>query len=105
MCHEPSLCFQLQEAFRSRQRIQTRRNEILWEKNNYNAKYTAWGSWKSPSNPYLKYTWKGYCDEVDRNLRKVYSRQLEKSPPSLDLAPYLYCRDREALKEIRDSEE
>lgn len=31
--------------------------EILWEKNNYNAKYTAWGSWKSPSMPYLKYTW------------------------------------------------
>ena len=53
----------------------------------------------------LGVTWKGYCDEVDRNLRKVYSRQLEKSPPSLDLAPYLYCRDREALKEIRDSEE
>ena len=33
------------------------RNEILWEKNNYNCKYTAWGSWKSPSNPYMKYTW------------------------------------------------
>jgi DNA modification methylase len=31
--------------------------EIIWEKNNYNCKYTAWGSWKSPSNPYLKYTW------------------------------------------------
>lgn len=31
--------------------------EILWEKHNYNCKYTAWGSWKSPSNPYLKYTW------------------------------------------------
>ena len=31
--------------------------EILWEKNNYNAKYTAWGSWKSPSSPYIKYTW------------------------------------------------
>ncbi|ACB85685.1 DNA-methyltransferase [Natranaerobius thermophilus] len=31
--------------------------EILWEKNNYNCKYTAWGSWKSPSNPYMKYTW------------------------------------------------
>ena len=31
--------------------------EILWEKNNYNCKYTAWGSWKSPSSPYLKYTW------------------------------------------------
>ena len=31
--------------------------EILWEKNTYNAKYTSWGSWKSPSSPYLKYTW------------------------------------------------
>jgi DNA modification methylase len=33
------------------------RNEIVWDKNNYNAKYTAWGSWNSPSCPYLKYTW------------------------------------------------
>lgn len=33
------------------------RAEIIWDKHNYNAKYTAWGSWKSPSNPYLKYTW------------------------------------------------
>ena len=33
------------------------KGEVLWEKNNYNCKYTAWGSWKSPSNPYLKYTW------------------------------------------------
>ena len=33
------------------------KGEILWEKNNYNCKYTAWGSWKSPSNPYFKYTW------------------------------------------------
>ena len=33
------------------------RGEILWEKNNYNCKYTAWGSWKSPGNPYLKYSW------------------------------------------------
>jgi len=31
--------------------------EILWEKHNYNAKFTAWGSWRSPSMPYLKYTW------------------------------------------------
>lgn len=31
--------------------------EILWEKHNYNCKYTAWGSWKRPSMPYLKYTW------------------------------------------------
>ena len=48
-------------------------------------------------------TWKGYCTEVDKNLRLVYRNTLEKSPPSLDLAPYLYCRDREALKEIRES--
>jgi DNA modification methylase len=33
------------------------KGEIIWEKNNYNCKYTAWGSWKSPSNPYFKYTW------------------------------------------------
>jgi DNA modification methylase len=33
------------------------KGEILLGKNNYNCKYTAWGSWKSPSNPYLKYTW------------------------------------------------
>jgi len=33
------------------------KGEIIWEKNNYNCKYTAWGSWKSPSGPYLKYTW------------------------------------------------
>ena len=33
------------------------KGEILWEKNNYNCKYTAWGSWKSPASPYLKYSW------------------------------------------------
>jgi site-specific DNA-methyltransferase (adenine-specific) len=33
------------------------KSEIIWEKHNYNCKYTAWGSWKSPSMPYLKYTW------------------------------------------------
>jgi DNA modification methylase len=31
--------------------------EILWEKHNYNCGYATWGSWKSPSSPYLKYTW------------------------------------------------
>ncbi|MEM0155144.1 MAG: hypothetical protein QW597_00885 [Thermoplasmataceae archaeon] len=54
---------------------------------------------------HLGVTWKDYCDVVDRNLRNVYSQKLGKSPPSLDLAPYLYCRDREALKEIRESSE
>lgn len=33
------------------------KGEIIWEKNNYNCKYSAWGSWKSPASPYLKYTW------------------------------------------------
>jgi hypothetical protein len=51
----------------------------------------------------LGVTWKGYCKEVDKNLRKVYANTLKKSPISLDLAPYLYCRDREALNEIRKS--
>ncbi len=50
-------------------------------------------------------TWKGYCDEVDKNLRNVYKHTLGKSPVALDLAPYLYCRDKEALKEIRESRE
>lgn len=43
--------------------------EILWEKHNYNCKYTAWGSWKSPSMPYLKYTWEFvevFCKESHR---------------------------------------
>ena len=53
----------------------------------------------------LGVTWQDYCREVDKNLRQVYRRTLEKSPPSLDLAPYLYCRDREALGEIRKSEQ
>jgi len=33
------------------------RGEIIWDKHNWNCKYTAWGSWQSPSSPYLKYTW------------------------------------------------
>jgi site-specific DNA-methyltransferase (adenine-specific) len=45
--------------------------EILWEKNNYNAKYTAWGSWRSPSMPYLKYTWEFievFCKDSHRKV-------------------------------------
>lgn len=33
------------------------KGEIIWNKNNYNCPYTCWGSWKSPSSPYLKYQW------------------------------------------------
>jgi len=43
--------------------------EILWEKNNYNCAYTTWGSWKSPSQPYLKYTWE-YVEYFYKNSPK-----------------------------------
>lgn len=32
------------------------RNEIIWNKNNF-AKLSAWGSWKSPSSPYINDPW------------------------------------------------
>ena len=44
--------------------------EILWEKNHYNCKYTAWGSWKSPSSPYIKYTWEFLEVFCKGNLKK-----------------------------------
>lgn len=47
------------------------KGEILWEKNNYNCKYTAWGSWKSPSNPYMKYTWEFVELFCKGSLKKV----------------------------------
>jgi DNA modification methylase len=45
------------------------KGEVLWEKHNYSCKYTAWGSWKSPSMPYLKYTWEFievFCKDTHR---------------------------------------
>lgn len=50
------------------------RAELLWEKNNYNAKYTAWGSWKSPSMPYIKYTWE-YIEVFDKESHKKAGRK------------------------------
>jgi site-specific DNA-methyltransferase (adenine-specific) len=50
------------------------RAELLWEKNNYNAKYTAWGSWKSPSMPYIKYTWE-YIEVFDKESHKKAGRR------------------------------
>lgn len=47
------------------------KGEILWEKNNYNCKYTAWGSWRSPSNPYLKYTWEFLEVFCKGSLKKI----------------------------------
>lgn len=51
------------------------KGEILWEKNNYNCKYTAWGSWKSPSNPYLKYTWEFIEVFCKGDLKKVGNKE------------------------------
>ncbi len=48
--------------------------EFLWEKNNYNAKYTAWGSWKSPSMPYIKYTWE-YIEVFDKETHRKAGRR------------------------------
>lgn len=62
------------------------KGEILWEKNNYNCKYTAWGSWKSPSSPYLKYTWEFleiFCKgslkhSGDKNKADISSEEFKK---------------------------
>lgn len=48
--------------------------ELLWEKNNYNAKYTAWGSWQSPSMPYVKYTWE-FIEVFDKGTHKKQGRR------------------------------
>lgn len=50
-------------------------------------------------------SWERYCEEVDKNLRNTYKLKVERSPESLDLTPYIYSRDSEALKEIRQSGE
>ncbi|GIW66904.1 MAG: hypothetical protein KatS3mg095_0802 [Candidatus Parcubacteria bacterium] len=50
------------------------KGEIIWDKHNYNCKYTAWGSWKSPSNPYLKYTWE-FLEVFCKGSLKHYGNQ------------------------------
>ncbi len=52
------------------------KGEILWEKNNYNCKYTSWGSWKSPSSPYLKYTWEFIEIFCKGNLKKQDKKKI-----------------------------
>ena len=47
------------------------KGEILWEKNNYNCKMCSYGSWKSPSSPYLKYTWEFIEVYCKGDLKKV----------------------------------
>ena len=62
------------------------KGEIIWEKNNYNCKYCIWGSWKSPSSPYLKYSWEFieiFCKnslkkEGDKNNMDIDSEEFKK---------------------------
>jgi len=45
------------------------KGEIIWDKHNYKCNTTAWGSWKSPSAPHLKYTWEFieiFCKESQK---------------------------------------
>ncbi|MHA1713778.1 MAG: DNA-methyltransferase [Candidatus Ranarchaeia archaeon] len=51
------------------------KGEILWDKHNYNCKYTSWSSWKSPSSPYLKYTWKFLEIYAKGSLKKAGKRE------------------------------
>lgn len=49
--------------------------EILWEKNNYNCGYCTWGSWKSPSMPYMKYTWEFVEVFVKRDYKHIGKKE------------------------------
>lgn len=51
------------------------KGEILWEKNNYNCKYCSWGSWQSPSSPYLKYTWEFIEVFCKGDLKKIGNKE------------------------------
>jgi len=46
------------------------KGEIIWNKNNYNCPYTTWGSWQSPSAPYLKYQFEFVEVFCKDNLKK-----------------------------------
>lgn len=51
------------------------KSEILWEKNNYNCKMCSYGSWKSPSSPYMKYTWEFIEVYCKGDLKKAGSSE------------------------------
>lgn len=51
----------------------------------------------------LGINWDSYNLEVDKLLRENYKCKLKKSPPNLDLSPYIYSHDDETIKEIRSS--
>ena len=67
------------------------RGEILWEKHNYNCKYTAWGSWKSPSNPYLKYTWE-FLEIFSKGSLKHYGNSKNADITSDEFKKWVYAK-------------
>ncbi|SFN05296.1 DNA-methyltransferase [Thermodesulforhabdus norvegica] len=67
------------------------KGEILWEKHNYNCKYTAWGSWKSPSNPYLKYTWE-FLEIFSKGTLKHYGKQENADITADEFKKWVYAK-------------
>lgn len=67
------------------------KGEILWEKHNYNCKYTAWGSWKSPSNPYLKYTWE-FLEIFSKGTLKHYGKKENADITADEFKKWVYAK-------------
>jgi len=67
------------------------KGEILWEKHNYNCKYTAWGSWKSPSNPYLKYTWE-FLEIFSKGTLKHYGKMENADITANEFKKWVYAK-------------
>ncbi len=49
--------------------------------------------------------WTVYSNEVGKHLHETYARKLQRSPKNLDLSPYVYSHDNQAIEEIRKSME
>jgi len=67
------------------------KGEILWDKHNYNCKYTAWGSWKSPSNPYLKYTWE-FLEIFSKGTLKHYGKKENADITADEFKKWVYAK-------------
>ena len=67
------------------------KGEILWEKNNYNCKYTAWGSWKSPSSPYLKYTWE-FVEIFCKGSLKIHGKSSDADITGNEFKKWVYAK-------------
>ncbi|MCL5404601.1 MAG: hypothetical protein M1125_02050 [Candidatus Marsarchaeota archaeon] len=51
----------------------------------------------------LGVSWESYNAAVGKYLHDNYEKKLERSPADLDVSPYVYSNDTEAMKEIRES--